>query len=303
MSRRRGQPPDSLELLLDTLCNTFGGVLFIALLVVLLLQITGKRPEPAPTPRDTPDDPAALAARLESARDEIARLGAMMTRYGAAIDPADAALAARLVEEERRLRARQQAAARRREELLPAIAASRAAVREIAAGLADLDRRRDEARAELERARAALGRERRERARAIGTPLLHDTDRRTISCELRYGRFYVMHRVGPDGIRAGPNLDDYFVLEETAAGLEMRPRPAGGLALDDEADLPRRLRQHLVDRPPDRYYLDLIVRTDSFDAFHRLRRAAAQSGYEISILLAEPGQQVRDQGGRFRGVQ
>src|SRR4051812_32574075 len=40
MKRRR--PADSsLELLLDTICNTFGGVLFLAILVCILLQNTG----------------------------------------------------------------------------------------------------------------------------------------------------------------------------------------------------------------------------------------------------------------------
>ena len=42
MSRRRSRKQDSLELLLDTICNTFGGVLFIAILVVMLLQQTGR---------------------------------------------------------------------------------------------------------------------------------------------------------------------------------------------------------------------------------------------------------------------
>src|SRR5687767_9075560 len=36
MSRRRQQQPDSLELLLDTMCNTFGGIILIALLIALL---------------------------------------------------------------------------------------------------------------------------------------------------------------------------------------------------------------------------------------------------------------------------
>ncbi len=43
MSRRaKGQDSGSLELLLDTICNTFGGILFISLLVVILLNTTSK---------------------------------------------------------------------------------------------------------------------------------------------------------------------------------------------------------------------------------------------------------------------
>ena len=31
--------PDSLELLLDTMCNTFGGIMFIAISLVVLSQL------------------------------------------------------------------------------------------------------------------------------------------------------------------------------------------------------------------------------------------------------------------------
>ena len=36
MNLRRKTPPDSLYLLLDTLCNAFGGIILLAVLVVLL---------------------------------------------------------------------------------------------------------------------------------------------------------------------------------------------------------------------------------------------------------------------------
>ena len=42
MSRRSAAKQDSLELLLDTICNTFGGVLFIAILVVQKVNTVGR---------------------------------------------------------------------------------------------------------------------------------------------------------------------------------------------------------------------------------------------------------------------
>jgi len=40
MRRRNNKPTDdsSLELLLDTICNTFGGIVLISILVALLMQ-------------------------------------------------------------------------------------------------------------------------------------------------------------------------------------------------------------------------------------------------------------------------
>jgi hypothetical protein len=49
---RRGSTPraESLELLLDTICNTFGGIVFLAMLVCLLLTQTRRGAEAEATP-------------------------------------------------------------------------------------------------------------------------------------------------------------------------------------------------------------------------------------------------------------
>jgi|GEM_PF-6335755 len=42
MRRKKETSSESLDLLLDTICNTFGGILFISLLIVILLNTTSK---------------------------------------------------------------------------------------------------------------------------------------------------------------------------------------------------------------------------------------------------------------------
>ena len=39
---RKNKLPDSLELLLDTMCNTFGAIMFIAISLVIISQVTTK---------------------------------------------------------------------------------------------------------------------------------------------------------------------------------------------------------------------------------------------------------------------
>ena len=57
--RNRSRQDSSLELLLDTICNTFGGILFISLLVIILLQTTTPR-------RDEPVPPTSELAMVEA---------------------------------------------------------------------------------------------------------------------------------------------------------------------------------------------------------------------------------------------
>ena len=63
MRRRRsgGDGDDSLELLLDTITNAFGGIVFLAILVIILLQNSSETSTPASKPDE---DPLALATEL-----------------------------------------------------------------------------------------------------------------------------------------------------------------------------------------------------------------------------------------------
>jgi len=68
MGRRRGAPASSLDLLLDTICNTFGGVVFLAILTIILLQMSGHDAEST-----SPEVPRqAELADLELRREDAA---------------------------------------------------------------------------------------------------------------------------------------------------------------------------------------------------------------------------------------
>ena len=86
MKRRR--PADSsLELLLDTICNTFGGVLFLAILVCILLHNTGhSNSHQQNGPRFTEADVIELVRRqqeLESALEGLRSAAAQQDRLTA----------------------------------------------------------------------------------------------------------------------------------------------------------------------------------------------------------------------------
>ncbi len=70
--------PDSLELLLDTMCNTFGGVMFITLSLVLILSLSQNLLKQNNIPRDPTDElrrvtaeNASIQARIQSLQRRI----------------------------------------------------------------------------------------------------------------------------------------------------------------------------------------------------------------------------------------
>jgi hypothetical protein len=50
MTRRSNRQEDSLEMLLDTMCNAFGGLILIAILIAILARTTDGRPGPGESP-------------------------------------------------------------------------------------------------------------------------------------------------------------------------------------------------------------------------------------------------------------
>lgn len=74
MSRRKLVIPDSLELLLDTICNTFGAVIFISILLSLLVRDSGIREGIASLPEEVS---AVIAARNQEIAQAKARQAAL----------------------------------------------------------------------------------------------------------------------------------------------------------------------------------------------------------------------------------
>jgi hypothetical protein len=80
--RLRGQS-DSLDLLLDTICNAFGGIIFIAVLVAMLVREGESGPDPAIAEADT----AMTGRAIAGARNEIARYEVLIAGHGNNLGP------------------------------------------------------------------------------------------------------------------------------------------------------------------------------------------------------------------------
>lgn len=75
MARKTNNSDDSLELLLDTMCNAFGGIVIIAILVALLMRETGKTPIPGNF-----QDEAMAAVQLPTTENQLKIEQAQLTK-------------------------------------------------------------------------------------------------------------------------------------------------------------------------------------------------------------------------------
>lgn len=315
MGRRKRGRDSSLELLLDTITNTFGGILFIAILVSLMLRSTSRQAwqEAARHEPMSPLEQARLENRIEELRTDAdiltkriaaappARtaggesvstrgLEAAVAELQAAIDDRAEAAASLLELQREAAESRAQAASLGKEQAtaeakLAAAEQKVAAAKEEAARLAAAVLAMEEAAAQKVE-------------RTVGLPNLRPSAKEQVGLYLRFDRLFTMHD-WEDGRRMGPNTDQFVVVPvEGDDGVQQvaRPKPGAGLAID-AATVRKTVGRVLGPFPPGRFVVSLIVFDDSFDVFQVVKEAIVEAGYEYRPMPLRAGESVVDFGG------
>lgn len=304
MSRRRAAGDSSLELLLDTICNTFGGVLFLAMLVSLMLTQTRRRSE------ESPADPAPAIAtadltRLDTRRADLIReLEALSEQIRQArriatvldVPDADSLLTAMEAAESRATTLED-----RRAKLLAEVATDQAATAQAQAAKAVDEREHRRLEEEAAKARERLAAATKDRESLVSSaitirdkaarnatvrtsgraPLMHGTDKREFGLMLRYGRLYLMKQLLNDSLVV--NSTD-FVLVPGILRNEARAKPHAGVDLTEDDGLDAGLRRVTADFPPSRWYACLVVHPDSFEEYLVAKHWLVDHGYECRLF-------------------
>lgn len=304
MSRRRASRQDSLELLLDTICNTFGGVLFIAILVVLLLQQTGGGPEAPTVEPASPVELQALVIRLESVAADLARLRQNRDSQQAVVRDFAPKTILDQIARLHVVTAAQEALQTVVDQLLAGNAALARQTESLAARNETVQEDLRAALARHKQAQADLERERQGRVEEIRMPVVRPAGRKQeVALILRYGRLYVWHKYGPGHVRLGLNTDDFVVLSEGDDALATRPNPAAGTALNDSTESRQAVRRVLQRFDKRTCNLGVVVRPDSYAVFRYLRDQAIGLGFDYRLVPVDADTALTDRGGDSKGVQ
>jgi hypothetical protein len=287
MKGRRGDSDDSLDLLLDTICNMFGTIIFVALIAALLaLTSTKGSPEPSLVTGD-PDGErqlALLAARAEELERELSALPA------AAEATEDSAAAERVAEALGEIA--------RREELIDRYSEAVAAVTD---DLADIGAQVAPLREEVARLESALDGARRAKDRTMRTPLERALELRLYSIVIWEDRLYPLcdwSNGTPDTCARFEQWDDRYVvaaassLDGDCRGMNASGftrtiplRQGAGIPIADTASLlaDPRFREMLAALDPSEDMVLLDVAPDSFDSFNAVKEALLGAGFNYTL--------------------
>lgn len=280
----------SLELLLDTITNAFGGILFLALLVIVLLQMTSDRVADEPPSRETATKLVAMEREVLSAtreRDELLRATVIQDQ-----------LAKQLVTDENRIALGSLQASRQsstdlnsqRVKLAAELVNKQNEINTLAQTLSDLKTRVKLKSAEVDDAKLKLQAELRARTTTANLPRLHETSKVEIAVVLRFGRLYFLHRYDPSLASRELNTEDMVILEDAADSVLATPKPYRGTPVDNIEAVRATVLRELKSFPPQAIYLAIAVWEDSFDQFIDLKNLLIELKYEYRVIpLGEGG--------------
>jgi hypothetical protein len=291
----RNQPGDSFDLLLDTLCNVFGGIILIACLLALIVPVqTSDLEQPLV---DVPGHGLLQERRLLAARAELEQLAALVAQ-SASSQVSDTSAQVRLRDDLQRevdsLRERRVQLALELERLAASrssdpgkvisdlderIADLLAQIGASAAETASADARSKAIESRIESLVAQLKAEQEENTMTLRMPRERARTKAPFNVIICFGQIYPVDsstgRMFPGLAVSGP-----------PTRMETRPLQGRGLDLrSDRAAISSLLRE--VDR--NRQYLALYVYPDSFATFQQFKGLVHSAGIEYGIEPQETG--------------
>jgi hypothetical protein len=284
MNLRRQRPSDSLDMLLDTMCNTFGGIILLAVLVTLLTsrerqirsgtaadsqELLQRRLAMAQTNlqkslqlsaslQAKADDEkwskqiTVLASRKEL-RDELERIREAISQYAKELETATAADPA---ERLKFLNSQLAAAQARKVEIQNSLAAAEKNTKRLKQRLDDLDKQ----------AAGLIS----ESQRPLRLPREYKTGKRVIYVVARYGRIYFCRN--SDLSRNETDINWTSGLDSETA----EPIPGKGI---DPAPNAGGFKNFLNNQSRESIYLVYCVFEDSFPAFIRAKKMTVDAGF------------------------
>ena len=287
MSRRAHlAPDDSLELLLDTICNTFATVIFISMLASLLAQNSAPQTmnaaEVAAATQAVAQlelDAEQLADRHAALERELAQQSALLDRFASSETLQLATAVRNLLSEHTQLLADSNAAA---EDLLETEQQQLELEQSLVGLREELQRQQQDHQA----AASQLSELETRQGREAVIRRVHETDKFALTYALDNGRLYSVHTLsdpGSDVTDVTINRTDCLVTERNGR-TEITMKPAAGVAIRDNADAREQARQRFRSVGSD-FVVRLFVARDSFTEFHQIKEVLRELQLEYSLQI------------------
>jgi len=294
MRKKQQQDISSFDMLLDTMCNTFGGIVFIALLVSILMG-SAVREESEANPQES-ETLIQTESRIELAhltREEkdlqaaISKLEESLTRTKASSPEAVNGIGV-LLASNNVMESYVHSLEETNSMLLRAISESQAEIDSSSNAKANLE-------AQIARLRNDLQVRQVKATRTARLPRLHKAEgKQSVFLAIKGGRFYAVSDVsGRKSSLRGRGYDTAEVVVESGPGMDVvEVRKTAGQPIKSGSEVSGKLALALSNIDPQTEFPSFCVYPDSFAEFNYVKTLFVARGFEYNWLTAEGAIQI-----------
>lgn len=278
--RRRDDSEESLDLLLDTITNAFGGIVFMAILLAVLVQNDTSQPTQAQSSSarlqaiESQRTYQRLVSDLRSARDSTEHLEQRLADV-----PNDLFVQLETLRELKQEIETLGAAQREVQELEQQLETQ---ATEVVSSSEDLSQQAADLQGDIEELEQRLSQEREKRTTMADLPQLRRTTKLPVSILLRRGRFVEVWE-SPGNINPSLEQTDLAIPDLTHEGIDYRVGLRSGFAAEDIAAI-ERLCQRI---DGSNYYVAFAIWEDSFAEFRAIQKLLVEHQVEYQLVFME----------------
>lgn len=277
MSRRRQELPDSLELLLDTICNTFGAVIFISMLLAILAE--GRSPTSNADVSAIADKMTAEQERTNAAaRVHLSQLRRLIDEQADVLDAFSKPDSQRLASEIAAAAEATKTSIEIRNEQLGLLAEQEAETALKRHQIALAEQRRSEIRKQLKNVEDQLATASKTTGRTARTSRVRPAVGSGVSYMLHNGRLF--RTATSNGELDSSDCE----LHKRGTASVIVPRLTGGLQLPANSTA---IRGRFSGFEPHQHYIRLFVSQDSFPEFLSVKDVLVELQFEYEVILFE----------------
>lgn len=288
MSRRspKAEPEGSLDLLLDTICNTFGGVVFISILVVILVNMTNESAPFTPPSEASQSKLVALEIEREHTHEQLRRLravAAQRTETDRALSSAESRRLAEELQRQNDMRSRQ---IQTKSDTVGAISGAQIQTNRAAKRMHERKTQIQRGETRLAGLLQSLRKQVAIHSRKVGLPQLRQTHKTSIGFFLHNNRLFAVHRPGRhDSKFENPKLNTADIQKIDQDGKTyLEPRPGAGIVVQPANATNEAIKRKIPEFSSKNYYAKVFVWQDSFKAFAELRKILVDAGFEYALI-------------------
>lgn len=283
MARTNNTGDESLDLLLDTICNTFGGVLFISMLVVILLNMSSESTTTVTVPEQSRQEMLNARASLVESSAELERLRrAASERQSITQKFANPEIAVQLAELQQ-MTSLNQTIRQSRDQLLSSLVNTQEAINDAVSQAEQLKQAQQQLSAALTSLEAQVQEEISLRTRTAKLPKQRVTQKKPVSFLMKNGKLYAHAKSDGNGKVAGQNASEVKELTD-GNKIYVEPVASAGLAIDTETEELSAIKSKINQFNKEDYFLTIVVWPDSFQEFLVVKQAIVRSEYEYQLI-------------------